>query len=307
MIRVVVLGTTLGLVRPYDLVLAVLVHASGLVRRPAADYWPGLRPLLGLVPVAAYNYWVFYLVPTFGTYAATSYAMPPTGDFVFGLGPAMALALRSIGRRPADDFARAMRVKLWVWAAVVGMAVVWRPVPFTQQFVIGGGFPLLLLAALGLARFRPAVLAGVALASSTTAFVALRIVTTPDPNWFVPVERRAAALALRGTCGPGSLVMAPPDIGLFAIGLSACRAFVSHNWAPRHEERLATVRAFYETLSPPERRTLLDRTRVTHLVLPGETGIEPSAWLGEGSTFRRVAEVGSPPRAVGIYARATSR
>jgi hypothetical protein len=302
--RAVGLATVLGLVRPYDLVLVTAVLAASiLLSTPARDWLRSFVPLLGLVPVALYNYWVFIAIPTFAAYSDTRYWMAPTGDFLLGLGPAAIVAL-SILRVPAgSDGERALRVRLWAWAGLAFVVVVARPVNFSQQFTIGAGLPLLLLAAVGASRARPWVLAGLVAALGTTAVVALRIVSRTDPNWHVPAYRRHAALAMRGTCRPGDLAFSPADIGLYTIGLTACRAFVSHPFAPGFEERQAQARAFYGDMPPPARMALLDAWRATHLVLPGDAGPRAQAWLGESSPFTLIARVGRLPGMASVYLR----
>ena len=141
-------------------------------------------------------------------------------------------------------------------------------------------------------------------AFSTTTLVALRIVSQPDPNWHVPTERRLAALAMRPSCRPGDIAFSPPDIGLHTIGLTACRAFVSHSWAPGYRERLALVRSFYGGMPPAERSALLDRLHISHLVLPDDAGPVAAAWLGETSSFRQVARLGPFPGRASVYVRA---
>jgi hypothetical protein len=124
-----------------------------------------------------------------------------------------------------------------------------------------------------------------------------------DPNWFVPRERLATGLALRDLCRPGDRVLAPPDIGLYALGLSACHAFVSHAAASDYGERLAETRAFYLEMPPFARTALLDWHGVTLVVLPGDAGPRPVAWLGEGTPFRAAARVGEAPGRITVYAR----
>ena len=59
-LRAFVLATALGLVRPYDLVLAALAHGLAVVATTPRPEWLGRAlPLLGLAPVALYNYAVF--------------------------------------------------------------------------------------------------------------------------------------------------------------------------------------------------------------------------------------------------------
>jgi len=302
--RAVGLATVLGLVRPYDLVLATAVLAASiLLTTPARDWARSLVPLLGLAPVALYNYWVFVAIPTFATYSSTPYRMAPTADFLLALGPAALLALSATRARAEDGADRALRVRLWAWSALALVVIVSRPVNFAQQFTIGAGLPLLLLASVGASRARPWVLGGLIAAFGTTAVVALRIVSRPDPNWHVPAYRRQAALAMRGSCRPGDLAFSPPDVGLYTIGLTACRAFVSHSVAPGFPEREAQARAFYGDMSPAARMALIDRWRATHLVLPGDAGPSAQAWLGADSPFTRIAQVGRPPGMVSVYLR----
>ena len=298
------LGTALGLVRPYDLVLAALVHGVCVpFSTPPRDWLRKLAPLAAFAPVALYNYWVFYRIPTFSSYAVTHYEMPPPGDFLWALGPVGLLALSALRRPPENRAERSFRLRLWAWTLIVVLAIVWRPVTFTQQFLVGAGLPLLLLAGLGLST-RPRTLAVIAVLLCSTSLVALRIVSEPDPAWFVPAERRAAALAMRPHCRDGDLAFAPDDIGLYAIGLTSCRAFVSHPWAPDLAERQAIVRGFYGPMPMEARRRLIDRLNVALLALPGDAGPTAAAWLGEGAPFTQVALLGPPPRTLSVYARA---
>ena len=301
------LGSVLALVRPYDFVLLVIVHGLSVMavsRRPQT-WLAGWRPLLALVPVALYNYWVFYVSATFATYSVTTYAMPPSADFLLGLGPVALLAAGSLFT-PSDAASRAWRVRLWIWAGVAAFVIVARPVSFSQQFVIGSGLPLLALAALALARARPRFTVAAALLLGSTAVVALRVVLRSEPAWHVEAPRREAAVALRPACRAGDLVFAPADIGLYTIGLTACRAFVSHAWAPAFKERQSLVQGFYAAAAPAPRAALLDRLAVTHLVLPGDPGAAPVAWLGEATDFRQIARVGAGDATISLYQRRAS-
>ena len=99
---------------------------------------------------------------------------------------------------------------------------------------------------------------------------------------------------LRSSCRRGDVLFAPPDIGILTYGLTSCRAFVSHRVDPAYARRLAEVRAFAER-TPTERASLLEAHRITHLVLPGDAGPRPAAWLGESTPFRRLTTLGSGP------------
>jgi hypothetical protein len=297
------LGTVLGLVRPYDAALLFGIEGLAVALTSPAREWP--RRLLRVVPVGlalAYNAWLLLSsqdarrqMSSFGVVS------PSPADLLPALGPAVLLASTAWWRREGEG--AGYRLRLALWAALALLLVVLRPLPVSLQFVVGVGLPLLLLGATGLSRFAPRWTALAALCLSTSTVVATRIVLADDPNWFVPRERLGAALALRGWCRPGDRVLAPPDIGLYAHGLTACRAFVSHQAAPDHALRLAEVLAFYTTASPVERAALLDRHRLTHLVLPGDPGPSPVAWLGPDTTFRAVARVGQGADEITVYAR----
>jgi hypothetical protein len=296
------LGTILGLVRPYDLFL--LGGAGGLavlLTEAPRDWLRRLLPLLGLLPAVAYLGWVFYGVPWFGSFGER-YVVPPLHSFLVALTPA-ALLLVLPGQAP-DPPARAARLHLAAWIAVVLFVLLLWPVAFRLQFVAGLGAPLLALGALRLARFPPPVTILAAILLSTSSLVALQLVFADEADWYVPTERFEAAAALRASCQPGDLALTPPDIGLYVMGLTACRPYVSHAVAPDHAERNRIARQFFEVDSPAGRAALLDRLCITHVTLPGEAGDPPGAWLGEATPFRRLTVVGRGPRQIGLYWRA---
>jgi hypothetical protein len=281
----VLLGTVLGLVRPYDLALLGLVRGVAvLATRPPSRWAREIAPLLGLLPVLLYDVWLFFGTDQFASFRQGG-VMPRWIDYLPAFGPALALAVASLASPASDAAARAARAHLWAWAGCAFGLVAARPSAFALQWIVGAGLPLLVLGAAALARRPAAVTALAAAAFAGTAAVQTRIVLGADPNWFVPRERLAAAEALRSRCREGDRVIAPPDIGLYAIGLTACTAVVSHPAEPDHARRLADVAAFYSAPGTLGRVDLLDRERVTHLVLPGYAGPHAEAWLGEGAPF----------------------
>ena len=297
------LGTTLGLVRPYDLALLGAVRLLGIAAtEPPRRWFRVAAPLAGLLPVLGYDLFVFFVHGQFSFFSRGG-AFPPRGDFLPALGPALALALVSLRGRPPDDAARGARAHLWAWVVVTVATIAARPGAFSLQLLVGAGVPLLVLGATALTRFAPEVTALAALALSASAVVSTRVVLTEDPAWFVPRERMAAGLALRELCGAGDVVLGPPDVGLYAIGLSRCHALLAHRAAPGYAARLDEARRFYRPADPRERSAWLDRRGVTHLVLPGDAGPVPAAWLGPGTPFRRAALVGSGTATLAIYAR----
>ena len=299
------LGTALGLTRPYDLVtlaasrtLAV-IPALGLRKAPRAL----LSSLLPLLPVCLYAAWVFYRHPGFAFYAGIPYSFPSLLDLVPAVGPPAALALLCLGSPARDDAARRFRVHLLAWVAFDLLVILLRPVHFAAQHLVGMTLPLLLLGALGLARWRPWATWLAAALLSFTSLVALKIVLSGDPAWFVPRERMDAALAIRPSCVDGDLMLGPPDVGLYAIGLTSCRAVLSHSVSPGFRERLESARGFYGAWDPERRRAWLDGLCVTHLMLPGDAGPAPVAWLGPATPFRRLRSLGTGASAVSVYVR----
>jgi hypothetical protein len=298
-----ILGSALGLVRPYDLALLGVIRVLGIAALEPPRRWVRAgAALLGLLPVLSYDLWLFFGSEQFASFRRGA-TFPPWGDFLPALGPALALALFSLrGGTPSAE-AWTARTHLWTWAAVAVAIVAARPGAFSLQLLVGAGVPLLVLGAAGLARYAPARTALFALALSSSAVVATRVALSDDPNWFVPREKMAAALALRDLCAPGDLVLGPPDVAQYAIGLSRCHALFAHPAAPDYEARFSEARAFYSGWSPGDRSAWLDRHRVTHLVLPGNAGPLPAGWLGASTPFRLAARVGAGASGLGIYAR----
>jgi hypothetical protein len=300
----VVLGTILGLVRPYDVVLLAGIRTLAVVlTEPPRGWLRALWPLAGLLPVCSYNYWLFYLNPPFASLSQYGYVFPPLPDFVIALGPALALALLGWRTRAREGVAFQAQGHLFAWVLLGLLILGLRPVSFSLQFLTGFGLPLLALSALGLGRWKPVLTLAVALAFASTALFAMRIVLTDQPRWFVASERWRAALALRSSCRPGDLVLAPPDIGLYATGLSACKAYLSHRIVTEFESRNEEAREFFEGKDLEGRVDLLDRGGITHLVLPGDPGEIPREWLGETTPFRRVATVRGLYSTISVFAR----
>jgi hypothetical protein len=300
----IALGSALALVRPYDLVLLVAARVVAVALTVEPRRWfERLLPLAGLAPAAGYLGWVFFGSGSFAWVESTAYAavaLPPL-DLLFALGPP-ALCLLA-WRLPERAVARGAAAHLAAWLAVGIAFVLFRPVTFSLQFAVGLGVPLLLLGAHALTRWPPSatVLATILLGGS--ALTAYRGMWRADPNWLVPAERRGAVLALRDACADGGLLMAPSDMGLYAIALTSCRAYVSHPASVGFAERAAETNAFYGGAPPAARRAWLDRRCVTHLALPGEPATAAEAWLGAGSEFRPVGAAGEGPTRISVHAR----
>jgi hypothetical protein len=306
----IALGTVIGLVRPYDLALLGGIRVLAVVMTEPWYRWHRrLLPLLGLVPVLAYGFWAFFANPSFSGVSNPRYAeaFPHRIDFLYALGPALALAGMGLyWRRRGEPLTRAVKAHLWAWSLLGVTFILARPVTFSLQFAVGLGLPLLALGALGLGRFRPQATLLACVLMSSMALVAVRIVLRPDPHWFTPVSFMKTALALRQPCAPGAVLLAPPDIARFAIGLTSCSTYVAHSAADGYAERFAEMATFYSPGSPRARGATLDRLGITHLVLLGDAGPTPTAWLGPNTPFRRVAVVPGRPT-FGVYRRGALR
>jgi hypothetical protein len=302
--RTALLGTALGLVRPYDLVLfGAIAGTSVLATRPPREWVRRLSPLAALLPVCGYCYWAFYAIDDFREHATTGYGMAPASDYLLALAPAFLVAALAFRRPSGTDEAPRLLVQLALWVAFAVALITFRPVSFSQQFTVGMGLPLLALGALGLGRLPRGWTLLAAVLMGSTAIVALRIVLVSDPHWHVPRTRREAALALRPACHAGDLAFSPADIGLYANALTSCRAYLSHPWAPGFAERLQTVGLFYGAMAPAGRAEILDRVRARAIVLPGDDGEAPVSWLGPDTPFRRLAAVGAGPGTITVYVR----
>ena len=301
----VLAGSALALCRPYDVVLLVGIRMVGVMLSERPRLWVRrLLPLAGLLPVALYLYWLFYRSGAFSTFFS-GYVSYPAVDLLVALGPAFALALLFWRPRARGLPGQAAEAHLVAWALVGTFLLIARPVGFYFQALVGFGVPLLSLAAIGLARFRPVALLAAAALMSTTTWVALHIFLGDGGQWFVPAERKAAAVALRDVCRQGEIALAPPDIGLLAAAYSPCKPFVSDRYMPAEREEAVT--RFYSATDEEWRASFLDRERIAAVILPPGAGETPVDVLGQDTPFRRVRTVGIPPRQLAVYARVAPR
>ena len=303
------LGTALGLTRPYDLVVLFAIRTVVVaLADPVREWWRHGAAMAALLPVAAYNYWVFYRQPAFTFYTEAEYVFPTRTDFAWALGPAAALAVAALGVRSLASFTAGAdgvaRLHLVVWCAIAFVVVALRPVHFSLQFLVGVGLPLLALAAIGLGRLPVGYTIGAALALSSTAVAAMWLTLQPTLGAYVPAERIALAWELRRDCRAGDRLVAPADIGLWAGGYTACRAFTSHAIEPAHGERLEAVRTFYEQGDPAGRAAFLERVCATHVVLPASR--PPAHWVDRRIGLEPVAVAGTADRQLVAYRIASS-
>jgi hypothetical protein len=304
----ILLGTALGLVRPYDLVLLVAIRIVIVVVQQAPATWPrSLLPLAGLLPVVAYDYWVFYRYPPFRALSSYGYAFPQVGSLLLALLPVLAvpLLLRSGWWRLAG--ARLGPGHVFTAWALVGAAFMLQPFSFSLQFLANWGLPLLALGALGLAVRRPAATFLVAAALSTTGLVAVRLLLE-DNYWYIPTWKMSSARLLRAHCRPGDVALAPTDLGLLINAHSSCSAHVAHPVMRDYARREQEVDRFFNEGGPQWRAALLERACVRFVLFPlAPHGLTPRDWMGEATPFasidRRELEAG----AVEVWERAGPR
>lgn len=297
----VIVGTVLGLSRPYDVILLVMARTLGVVvSGPARGWFRRLLPLLGLIPVFLYNAWVFLLLPWFKSFQQTA-PFPPRAHLIWALGPAIVLSVPAWRRCWGRGAASPAAAHLLAWPVVAAVIAAANPVSFSLNFLQGSGGAWLGVAALGLQRFRPWVTLVAALVFSSTAWVATNLTLNDDPYWLAAKEDMQLASELRRVCRSGEVVFSPPDVGLFATGISSCRGVVSHSVADGYEDRLQDVARFYVQATAGERAALLDRYRAAHVVWPGDAPAED--WLGQGTRFRKNVTVMSRRGPVSLYSR----
>jgi len=301
----VLLGSVLGLIRPYDLVMLVVIRSIAvLALEPRRRWVPLFAWLLGFAPVAAYNYWVFYRNPAFKSLSGFTYSFPPVTWIALALAPAALLAVPWVwtrARRGEPGYAGQIYFAAWIAAGVLFLL---QPVSYSLQMLVNFGLPILALVAVVLSRFGPGVTMGVAGLLLSTGLIGVKLLLEDNPTWFVPAVKLQAARAFRSVCRPGDLALSPPDIGQYVNAYSPCKAYVSHWIAPGYEARERETLDFYDTDLPARRGALLDRHCIRHVLLPASAGPDAEPWLGRPVHYRQAARTGDEPWALGIYTRA---
>jgi hypothetical protein len=300
-----VLATSVAaLSRPYDAVLIALVRGVSIpLTEPRRQWLARAVPLVGLVPVALLDAWLFYGT-SFRWWTTIPASRPPWLDVLRAVGPAAVLALGAAGAAACGPEARRARAHLVVWIGLAALILIVRPVSFSLQFMVGLGLPLLTLGALGLLRLRRAAAVAVVAALSASALTTWSyMLLLKDVEWYAPSAEYAAAQAPAGHCGPDGILLAPPEISLYSLAFSACRVFVAHPASPDYPARAQLVHDFYFTWPAQSRARFLDRTGITLLFLPGDAGPVPVGWLGPSTRFRQIVRVGAPRILLSLYAR----
>jgi hypothetical protein len=298
------LGSLLAFVRPYDAALLVAIEGASVIL--LATGWTRLRRLLPLalvLPGLAYTWWVVAASPGFRVFASPVYSeiVPTTLELVIALGPATLLALTAFIPAGQGSLARSHLVRLTLWVVTALLVVTVRPVAYSLQFIVGLGLPLLVLAALGLARIGRGALTVAIPLLATSAATLIWLCTLTTPRTHPPLQAWLVPRALRQVCRPGDLVLAPPEIGRLVGGLTPCWPFVSHPAAPDFVARYLEVARFYGPDSTPaERATLLAMVRPSYVVLPGDL---PQGALTLAQPYLLAFEIRGPTGTLAIWRR----
>jgi hypothetical protein len=293
----------LAFVRPYDALLLAGVRVGAVAASEPVRAWPrAWLPLLGLLPPVTYNAWLFFGSQDFGAFSSPVYKafVPTPAALLWAALPAALCAIAAWPRGDVEPPARTARLHLLAWAVLALTFAASGLVSFGVQLLAGAGLPLLVLAAVGLARWpAAATLAALPLFAATSA-AAVWHVARPSPYWHVPAVHVRTAVAPAQACRTGDTVLSPPDIGLYAGAFTACWPYVSHPAAPEFVARMELLRAFYESAEPAARAAALQRICPRHVVLPPAAAGVPEVFLGTASGY---APLSGPPRTLPLFTR----
>ena len=229
----------------------------------------------------------------------------PPADLAIGLGPAVLLALTALRRRDGEGARGAPSAGPLGRARARGRAAA-AGLRSRLQFGVGVGVPLLVLGAAGLASLaaplhRSRRAAACRRARSSRRGSSSR--TTRTGSFRGRGSRRGSPCA--GGAVAGDRVLAPPDIGLYVHGLTACDAFVSHPAAPglRRSSRAGT-RLLCRGLPCGSRRVARPAAGDARRAAGRRRSAPRRPGSGTDTTFRAVAQVGRGPGLITIYSRA---
>ena len=243
----VLVGSVLGLCRPFD--LAVLVLVAGAVS--VLDHLQGTRDtswvdLAWLAPVLFYDGLAFGLHPSFASWSGgqNAVALPGVAALSWALGPVFVLGAVALARGGVDT---TLRAAVGAWIAVAA-AFLFSGIGFASQFATSLGTALLLAVALGArARWLPAL----AFTLSPTALVLYWRILNPAPEWFAPQDYLAATRVLAAECEPGDVLFAPSEPSLFVAAFTPCQTAFGHRvLTPHFDERASESEVFFAEATP---------------------------------------------------------
>jgi hypothetical protein len=136
-----------------------------------------------------------------------------------------------------------------------------------MQFVNSLGALVLLAASIGTP---PSWLPTLTIAACPTSVRLLWVSFHPPPAWFPPLAYHEAAMALKGECRPGDVLLGPIDPSLVVAALTPCHVVIGHRvLTPGFDARVEEVGRFYARNTPSFwRRAYLDAVRARFVLLP---------------------------------------
>jgi hypothetical protein len=274
----VLVGSVLGLCRPFDFAALVLVagavSVSNRLRGMRDTSWVDLA---WLAPVLFYDGLAFALHPSFASWTGGQNVVPLPGiaALLWALGPVLVLGVVALVR---GDLDASLRTTVGAWIAVAA-AFLFSGLGFASQFATSLGTALLLTVALGAStRWLPAF----ALTLSPTALVLYWRILNPAPEWFPPRDYVAATRLLATECAPGDVLFAPSEPSLFVAAFTPCQTAFGHRvLTPHFEQRARESEAFFADATPARwRDRYLAGIGARYVMIPAGRG----RWL-DGAPF----------------------
>jgi hypothetical protein len=309
------LGAMLGAVQPFGFLplgfaLLIWMASMRIARGAFPDgAMPGLVAAgLGLLPWAAYYFWVIRTLPAFASWFAQNRTpTPPVWDLALSLGLPGLIAAVSFARWTADPApirrkirsASAETLLLGVWLAV-NLALLYTPFPLQRRLMLGMWIPLAALAApkLDTWLFRPAFSLRRGLAASVPLFltsaVSLTILLaagiTRNPSLFLDRDAAAAADWLEANAR-GEVVLAPAEVSLWLPGLAGVQVVYGHPMeTPYADQALQDVEAFFQSADAEKQLRILADHQVEWVICSTD---EPVCDALEGGTLQEEFESGT--------------
>ncbi len=287
----------LGNVHSYDLIPAAVILISYLVYLLVTRRAGGRAVLLALLigamaaPAVLYQLWLQRIGEVSIIVKATN--QPPSPEPVYvllGFGIPFLLALVGLGAavRRGNDWARLLA--LWF---VLGLVLVYAPLPFQRKLIEGVFVPICLLAVLALAQWEEAaVRAGqrrlVALAAALVLLLVLpsnlffvqrglrdllennvRYAGNLMPPLYLSADERAAAAYLDRHAGRTEVVLANSRLSNYLPSLAGVRVYFGH-WSetPAFGEKIGEYHEFLRAATPDAAREMFVRKQgITYLVV----------------------------------------
>jgi len=254
-------GLVLALVQPFAVFVVLAVAAVWLVWERTASATPALperSPRLmawlafGLVslPWIVYDLWVTRVNPALAAWSSQNLTpSPPVLDVVLGFG--LVLPLAAIGVIRSRKVASPSGRFLVVWL-VIGLGMVFAPVPLQRRLLLGVFFPMAALAGVSLATIRKPRLASAALLALCLPTNAIVVAATlggalrGEPDVVLTTAESRAYAWIDREVPDGSLVLAEPVSGNRLPAFADIRVVYGHPFeTPGAEAEEAWVTSFF--------------------------------------------------------------